>query len=431
MSAEARNVAAHSGPTVGSRWRTCAPWLVAAALLLLLPLIFRSGGALTLMSLMGIQIIFALSYNLLLGQTGLLSFGHAVYYGLGAYFAVHAMNWAIKSGAAIPLPLLPIAGALAGLVFAALFGWVSTRRAGTVFAMISLGLAELVASSSLILRSFFGGEEGITTNRTKLWRLFDLSFGPQIQVYYLIAVWCLIAAALLYALTRTPLGRMCNAVRDNPERAAFVGYDPQMVRYIAFCISGAFAGLAGSLAAINFEIANAAYFAAHQSGTVLLATFVGGTGYFFGPILGAILITALQVSLSDITEVWQLYFGLLFIAIVMYAPGGIAGVIMRHAPLWRAGTLVQVVAAYTKAIAAGLVAISGGILLIELAHRLAAKSGESAVTRIGTLALDARGLVAWSLAAALIASGLWVLKLVLPGARQAFDGARDGGKARA
>lgn len=124
----------------------------------------------------------------------------------------------------------------------------------------------------------------------------------------------------MYALTRTPLGRMCNAVRDNPERVQFVGYDPHVVRYIAFCFSGFFAGIAGSLAAINFEIANSAYLGAVQSGTVLFAAYIGGIGFFIGPIVGAIFVTILSLGLSDLTTVWQLYFGLFFIAVVMYAP---------------------------------------------------------------------------------------------------------------
>ena len=117
--------------------------------------------------------------------------------------------------------------------------------------MISLGVAELVASSSLILRSFFGGEAGISANRTKLLRVFDWNFGPQIQIYYLVAFWTLLAVIAMYALTRTPLGRMCNAVRDNPERVQFVGYDPHVIRFLAFCFAGFFAGIAGALAAIN------------------------------------------------------------------------------------------------------------------------------------------------------------------------------------
>ena len=146
----------------------------------------------------------------------------------------------------------------------------------------------------------------------------------------------------MYALTRTPLGRMCNAVRDNPERVQFVGYNPHVVRYLAFCFAGFFAGIAGALAAINFEIANSAYLGAVQSGTVLFATYIGGIGYFIGPIVGAIFVTVLSLSLSDLTAVWQLYFGLFFIAVVMFAPGGITGLLMMHRPLLKAGTLGKV-----------------------------------------------------------------------------------------
>ena len=191
----------------GSWLRTALPWLVSAGVLLILPLFLRSGTALSVLSLMGIAIIFALSYNMMLGQTGMLSFGHAVYFGLGAYFTVHVINWAVATRAPIPLPLMPLVGGAAGLFFAMIFGWLSTKRSGTTFSMISLGLAELVGSSALILRTFFGGEEGVTANRTKLLRLTDWNFGSQLQIYYLIAAWCLLCAILMYAITRTPFGR--------------------------------------------------------------------------------------------------------------------------------------------------------------------------------------------------------------------------------
>ena len=380
-------------------------WIAAGVLLAALPLVFRSGTALTMLSLMGIAIIFALSYNMLLGQTGLLSFGHAVYYGLGAYFTVHAINWAIAAKLPIPLPIMPLVGGLAGLGFAILFGWVSTKRSGTAFAMISLGLAELVGSSSLILRSFFGGEEGVTTNRTKLLRLFDWNFGPQIQVYYLIAAWCLLSIALMYALTRTPFGRMCNAVRDNSERAQFVGYNPQVVRYIAFCLSGLFAGIAGGLTSINFELANAALFSAAQSGNVLLATFIGGAGHFVGPILGAVLVTYLQNMLSDVTEVWQLYFGLMFIATVMYAPGGLAGLIMMHGPIWRAGALGRLLAGYALLLGPMAMVTVGAVLVIEMMTHLGVRAAEGTTMKMGGISFDAKSWLPWALALILLVGG--------------------------
>ena len=123
-------------------------WLIAALALVVLPLIFSSGGSLTSFSLIGIAIVFALSYNILLGQTGLLSFGHAVQYGLGGFLAVHVMNAVANRGWPLPLPFIPLAGGIGGLAFAIVIGWLMTKRAGTVFAMISLGIGELVASSS-------------------------------------------------------------------------------------------------------------------------------------------------------------------------------------------------------------------------------------------------------------------------------------------
>ena len=167
-------------PAFSERLKFYGIWVAVALLLVVLPTIFGSGGALTTFSLIGISIIFSLSYNILLGQTGLLSFGHAVYYGLGGFLVIHAINIIGANKLPIPLPVVPLVGGLTGLFFAALLGWVSTQRSGTAFAMISLGVAELIASSALILRTFFGGEAGISANRTKVFRVFDWSFGPQI-----------------------------------------------------------------------------------------------------------------------------------------------------------------------------------------------------------------------------------------------------------
>ena len=153
-------------------------------------------------------------------------------------------------------------------------------------------------------------------------RLFDLGFGPQIQVYFLVAFWCLAAAAPMHGITRTPFGRMCNAVRDIAARVPY-------------------AGVTGGLAAINFEIADPAYFGAAQPGNALPATFVGGGRHFSGPVAGAILVTCLQTPRGAVTDVWQLYFGLMFMAGVIYLPGGIASSWTMQIPPWRAGRLAR------------------------------------------------------------------------------------------
>jgi len=401
-------------------------WIGFALLLAVLPRVFTSGTSLTMMSLMGIMMVFALSYNMLLGQTGMLSFGHAVYYGLAGFIAIHAMRTFVADKLPIPLPLVPIVGGLAGLAFGVVFGSVSTRRAGTAFAMISLGLAELVAASSLVLRSFFGGEEGITADRSKLFRVFDLSFGPQVQVYYLIAVWTFVCVLAMYAITRTPFGRMCNAVRENPERAEFVGYSTQTVRWISFSLAGLFAGVAGALAAISFEIMNALSVSAGQSGVVLLMTYIGGVGHFMGPIIGAVLITALQISLSDITGAWMLYFGLMFILVVMFVPGGIAGWIMLHEPVVKAG-LTGLLAVPYLTVAVPMAASALGLVgLVELSHHMLVKAAtEGGKFRLFGVAVDGSSLVPWLVMVAIAAAGFLVARALWPRVTHAWGQVHD------
>ena len=392
-------------PTATEKLQFYGMWVTAAVVLVLLPHLFGSGGSLTTFSLIGISIIFSLSYNILLGQTGLLSFGHAVYYGLGGFLVIHAINIIGANKLPIPLPVIPLIGGLTGLFFGALLGWVSTQRSGTAFAMISLGVAELIASSALILRTFFGGEAGVSANRTKLFKIFGWSFGPQIQIYYLVAAWTLIAVIAMYALTRTPLGRMCNAVRDNPERVQFVGYNPHVVRYLAFCFSGFFAGIAGALAAINFEIANSAYLGAQQSGTVLFAAFIGGIGFFIGPIVGAIFVTVLSLSLSDLTSVWQLYFGLFFIAVVTFAPGGITGLLMMHWPLIKGGTFGRVLPSYLMALIPTLAMLAGLVLAIETVVHYTVNPGDDPNIKAFGMNFNVSSPTTWIVAFLLIVVG--------------------------
>ena len=156
-------------------------WAIFALLFAVAPLVFRSGLAVTMLSQIGIAIVACLSYNMLLGQGGMLSFGHAVYSGLGTYVAIHALK-AIGDGSfPIPVSLLPLVGGVAGLFFAVLFGFVTTKKSGTTFAMITLGIGELVFAMSLMVPEFFGGEAGVNANRMAGKPVMGNTHGPQIQ----------------------------------------------------------------------------------------------------------------------------------------------------------------------------------------------------------------------------------------------------------
>jgi branched-chain amino acid transport system permease protein len=363
--------------------------------LVAMPHVLRAPAAVPVLNQMGIAVIFALSYNMLLGQGGMLSFGHAVYMGVGGFVAAHALNLANKHALGLPVVLVPLIGALTGLAFATLFGSFSTARAGTVFAMISLGIAEMMAASSLIFDGFFGGEEGITTNRAKAATLVGLAFKTDRDVYYLIAFWALLSAIAMYAFSRTPVGRMANAVRDNPERAEFVGYSQRVVRYISFCAAGFFAGLAGGLFAVNYEIVTADTMGVAASGAVLLMTYIGGVGSFAGPVAGAIVFTFLQSMLSDYTAVWLLYVGLVFLATVLFVPAGLAGVIAMHAPIWRTRRVGPLAGPYLLAGALMLVTAVGLIGCLEMIHLLASSAAGVATRRLFWVTVDTRSMMPW------------------------------------
>jgi branched-chain amino acid transport system permease protein len=415
-----------AGVARASRARQYGLWIAAAVLLLALPQIVRTGTGLAVMNQMGIAIVFALSYNMLLGQGGMLSFGHAVYFGLGGFIAAHVLNLAGRGVLWMPVPFLPMVGGLGGLAFAALFGSFSTRRAGTVFAMISLGVAELMAASALIFDRFFGGEEGITTNRSKAPLLLGLPFTRDREVYYLIAFWLLVAAIAMYAFSRTPVGRMANAVRDNPERAEFVGYSQHRVRFVSFCAAGVFAGIAGGLFAVNYEILTAENMGLTASGAVLLMTYIGGIGYFVGPIIGAVIFTFLQSMLSDYTGMWLLYLGILFLATVLFVPMGLAGVLMLHAPAWRARRLGRLIGPYLITGALALVTAVGVIGLLEMVHFVAGDSS-APTKRLFWLVVAPRTVAPWLGFAALVVFGALGLSRAAPRAAAAFnDASRPG-----
>lgn len=414
-------------PVRRSKWfREHRWWLIAIGLLLVLPHIpgLTSNFGRSLLSQMAIATVFALSYNLLLGQTGLLSFGHAVYFGLGGFAAIHVMR-AINAGLGLPMPLVPLAGAAAGLFFGMLFGSLTTRRAGVVFALISLGVGELVFAALRLLHGWSGGEEGLTANRAAGPHVFGLNFASQLQIYYVIVFWAVVAAWLMYAFTRTPVGRMCNAIRDNPERAAFVGYDPQRVRFIAFSVAAMFAGLAGGLHAINYEIVAVDAVGAARSGVVLLMVYIGGEAYFVGAILGAIIFTWLQASLSDYTSAWQLYLGLFFMAIVLFAPGGLAGLIMMHGPVIRTRAFRSLLKAYAIAAIPALVMLLGAIVLLEINYRLSTQPESGSRMKLFWVNFDTTTPWPWIVAGLLAVGGFYAFRKTWPRVSTAWQRASD------
>ncbi|MBU1193360.1 MAG: branched-chain amino acid ABC transporter permease [Proteobacteria bacterium] len=385
-------------------------WAVAIALCAILPVIFSSDYAISLLSQMGIAIIFSLSYNMILGQGGMLSFGHAVYFGIGGFLAMHGINLIAGGTLPIPLELAPLIGGLGGLIVGILFGWLSTERSGTTFALISLGIGELIAASALLLPGFFGGEEGVSTDRMVENTITPFDFGQQIEVYYLIACWMLLCIVLMYLQTKTPLGRVANAVRDNPERAAFIGYNTRMVRTIQFALASFFSGIAGGLFAINYEIITAEMIGAIPSANVLMMTYIGGIGHFFGPIIGAVLVTFMQLTLSGFTHAWQLYFGLLFVSMILWAPTGLAGIIMNHEPAWKAGLMKKLIPSYTRATLAALVMFLGIMTLIEINYHLSLSIHPKDPMSLFGISFKAQSPAGWIIAIALIAVGFFFFK---------------------
>jgi branched-chain amino acid transport system permease protein len=355
------------------------------------------------------MIVFALSYNMQMGQTGLLSFGHAVFLGLGGYLTAHALN-GIKGGSLwLPLEVTPVVGGLGGLAFAIFFGYFATKQRATAFAMITLGIGELVTAAAIMFQSFFGGEGGVSTNRMIGRSLFGLSYASPIQVYYLIVVWTAIAVALMLLLTRTPLGRMANACRDNFERAQFVGYDPRMVRFFQFSLSGFFAGIAGALYTLTYEIVTYDTVGGAMSANALLMTYIGGVGAFAGPVIGAVLIVLLQSWVSVLSNSWLVYAGVLFFLMVTFAPGGLAGLVLMHQPIWRAGRLRRLAAPYGRLLVPGLAVVIGFVLVTELCSFLTIGAAQGKTLVLAGVAVNPRQSAPWLVAALLLGGGgLWL-----------------------
>ncbi|HEX2943913.1 MAG TPA: branched-chain amino acid ABC transporter permease [Rhodopila sp.] len=369
----------------------------------------HAGFLISMLSQMGMMVILALSYNMLLGQAGLFSLCHATFFGIGGYATVHFLNAAGAGDLRVPMEFIPLLAGLSGLGLAIVFGAMATKQRSTAFAMITLGIGELMATAALMFQHFFGGEGGVTTDRMINNSLFGLNYAHGIEVYYLIVAWTLIATGLMYFLTLTPLGRMANATRDNFERAQFIGYDPRTVRFLQFALAGFFAGIGGGLYAITYEIVTFDALSSQLSANALLMAYIGGTGVFGGPILGAVLITLLQSGVSLLSNSWLVYVGVLFIGMVIFAPTGLAGIIQAHGTILRSGRLGRLFVPYLRLLVPSLAAIFGFVGLVELLSFLTIGEAQGKKLVLFGNPIHAASALPWVVsAAALLIGGLWL-----------------------
>lgn len=389
------------------------------ALLIILPL-FLSPNLMNAVIKMMIAALFALAFGLAMGQAGMLSFGHAAYFGLGAFAALHLMRVVELKLFYVPTPLVPIAGAIAGLLSGIVFGWLATQRTGTYFAMLTFALSELLATLATTWTSVFGGEAGISTMRSASW---GFSFGPDSHVYYLTLGWFVISTWCLWAFTRTPLGQLALALRDNEHRARFLGFNTHIARTAIFAISCTFAGIAGSLLAVANESTNYVIFSAQASANVILQTFIGGAGTFFGPALGAAAMTFFARVTSDVSRSWLLYQGLLFVLVMLFMPGGLGGLVSLHARKLRSGGWRKLPLPYLLCAVVGLMLIAALVFVVESLHIVmtdayfaarAAAGGTWPSYQLFGRTFAPFGFVTWAIPIVLVTTG----SLLLPVARR-------------
>jgi branched-chain amino acid transport system permease protein len=364
------------------------PWVITLLILVALPFVFKGMLGISVLTQSCIAITFALAYNMLLGGTGLLSFGHALYFGVGAYVTGHLLN---NYAAAVPVALLPLAGGGAALLVGALLATFTVRHDRTTYAMISLAIGQLVFASSIIMVSWSGGDTGIRLDPAT-GNGWGVDFGDPRAMYFLVAGWTWIAALGMFAITRTPLGRLMNATRDNSHRISFVGFSPVTIRGIALALSGGFAGIAGSLYALALQVVTTDTFGLTQTASVMLHTYIGGFTSFAGPVLGSLLMTVTSAHLSTLTEAWPLYQGAFLLIIIVYSQHGLIGAMSGGrkslASLAANRGMVHTIASCTLAVLCGLLILAGFVAIVEMTQSLSANNGEPVTLLSGALAFE-------------------------------------------
>jgi len=306
--------------------------VLAAALLALFPL-WGDTFYIRFVTKIMVYALFAMSLDLLVGYVGLVSLGHAAFFGIAVYAVAGLVN---KAGVTSAFALLPAAIAVATIA-AAVIGWISIRTSGVYFIMITLALAQMLYYFFNDLK-YWGGTDGMNIDRRPTLALGDavlFNFNNRVAFYYL-ALACLVGAfVLLSLLLRSPFGHALVGIRANEGRMRALGYDVQRLKLIAFVIAGTLAGLAGFLEAARSTFATPALLGWHESGHVLVLVILGGMGTLYGPVLGSFVVLLLEDYFATLTDRWLLIMGVFVIAVVMFLPEGLAGLFRRLASLKR------------------------------------------------------------------------------------------------
>jgi branched-chain amino acid transport system permease protein len=268
--------------------------------------------------------LFALSLDLIMGYTGMVSFGHAAYFGLGAYGSALVL---IHFGQPIPVAL--VAGAALAGVIAAPVGWFSTRATGIYFAMLTLAFAQLLYTIAYKWRDLTGGSDGIAgVPKTELFWGGPSLASPR-AFYFVVAAAVVLSLLCCRALMRSPFGRALQAIRENERRFVALGRDSRPFKLVVFVIAAVFAGLAGALFAPFRGFASPEVMFWVLSGQGLMMVIVGGIGTLVGPVIGAMVFILIQEILSSYTEHWMIFTGAIFVLMVIFLPGGLVGTARR------------------------------------------------------------------------------------------------------
>jgi ABC-type branched-subunit amino acid transport system ATPase component/ABC-type branched-subunit amino acid transport system permease subunit len=303
--------------------------IVAAALVLLPFVLGVIGLGITSASEVAIFALACMALNILVGYTGLVSFGHGAWFGLGAYAAAMAQRELFKGSFVLPAAV----GVASVLVIAWAFGFLILRRRGVYFSLLTLALAAMLYTVAFRWTEVTGGENGLggITRPT----VFGVAFENPLAFYCGVAAIAFVALVLLWRFHRSPLGSVLVAIRENEQRARFVGYPVNRYKLAAFTASAGLTGLAGVLLLFNNRMTSADPISVAFSGELLAMVIIGGMRSFLGPALGALFFVIFRDSLSRVTEDWLLCFGLLFVAFVVFSPEGLVGLYQRLTQRWR------------------------------------------------------------------------------------------------